>query len=519
MTSFDCIVIGAGHNGMAASTILSKSGRKVLLIEASSGPGGMGKTIEGFDGLSMVNTLNHLNSEVINELELTKFGLEQDHHFLKTICLEENKEKLIFEGSYGSNVLGIDNSELQSWLKLRKRLFLQSSMLKKFINSIPIQEDITAKEKLNLAYSAINLRLKGKDEFQEFFRMILMCIADIAEEFLSNDLLKGLLSYDATLGVKLGPRSPTSLIGLLYRLSGDINGKQGVQVFPKGGMNNLIQCFFKSLTKAGVSSKFNEIVKEIIIENGRAVGVKTSNGKEYQSKTILSAISPIVTFKNLVGYPNLDTGFVRAINSSRYEGNTSKLLLSLNKVPEITGIKTDLLGSRFIYAPSIEIVEEGFNPSKYNKVSENPTFEFIIPSCIDPSLTPKDTVLVSITIQNTPYMTNESWGKNKLLLQKAVINKIEKFSPGFSKTIIKSNFLTPLEIEKDYFVPGGHWHHSELQIDRMYSLRPVFGFANYQSPIENLYICGAGTHPGGGISGSSGLNAARKILNDQKGKI
>ena len=519
MTSFDCIVIGGGHNGMTASTILAKSGRKVLLIEASAELGGMGKTIKDFHGLSMINTINHLNSEVINALELKKFGFEESKKLLKTISLAENKEKLIFKGPYGSDVLGINNSELQAWLKLRKRLFLQSSVLKKFVNSIPVQENITFQEKINLAFTALNLRLKGKDEFQEFFRMVLMCIADIVEETLSSDLLKGLLCFDATLGIKLGPRSPTSLIGLLYRLSGEVNGHQGGQVFPKGGMDNLIQCFYKSLTQAGVSSKFNEVVSQIITEDGKAIGVKIASGKEYYAKTILSAVSPIMTFKNLVGFPKLDTGFVRAINCSRHEGNTSKLLLALNKLPEITDLNSELLDSRFIFAPSIETVEKGFNPSKYNQISKNPTFEFTIPSFIDPSLSPSDISLVSVTIQNTPYNINESWDKYKSSLQNLVIKKIEHFSPGFSKSIIKSKFLSPMDIENSYLVPGGHWHHSELQVDRMYSLRPAFGFADYKSPIEGLYICGAGTHPGGGISGSSGLNAARKILNDQKGRI
>ncbi len=518
--SFDVIIIGAGHNGMTAATKLANSGRKVLILESKDSPGGMAKSkelIKDFHISSLPHIINHLNPEVIKELKLIKNGLKFDNRLISTINIDPEKSPIVLRGSYGSKTEGLNNNDSKNWQSLRKRLLFQSSLLKRFINTIPLQsEKNSLGAKLKILKAGLDLRLSGKEEFQEFFRMILMCVADVLEENLEDNQLKGLVSFDSTLGMRLGPRSPTSLMGLLYFFSGEAIGHSAGQIIPKGGIGNLINAFFNSTIESGVKTKFNESVAKILIKNGKVTGVKTTSGQEYFGKSIIASTSPIKTFLELVGPTNLETGFLRQINSLRYKGNTSKLNLALDKKPLFNGLDNSLLSSRMVYAPSINHVEKNFNPSKYKQLASDPNFEIVIPSYIEPSLAPNGASVASIIIQNTPYDLKDGWDKNKETLMKRVLSKLEILSPGIGKSILSSELLTPIDIEKNYDVPGGHWHHSELQIDRMFSLRPVFGFSDYKTPLPGLYMCGAGTHPGGGVSGASGLNAAKKLISDNK---
>jgi len=520
MKSYDIIIVGAGHNGMAAAVKLSKSGRKVLLLESSSKPGGMAVSNEFFKGYNtatLPHLINHLSSDIISELDLFDHGLEIKNEIIPSISIDQNHNHVFLNGEYGSNVEGINSEDNHNWLKLRKRLFNQANLLKRFIGNAPInQENISFLEKLKFLKAGLDLRFQGKEEFQEFFRMILMCVADVLEEEIESDLLSGIVSFDSTLGIRLGPRSPTSLMGLLYRFSGEFNGQQGAQIFPVGGMEQLIKSFYASVESSGVTTLFSQTVKNFIIKDGKVDGVITKEGNEYKSSIVLSSVSPILTFLELIGPKRLDTGFIRELKSLRYHGNVSKLNLALDRMPIFEGLDENQLSSRIVYAPSIDHIEKNFNPSKYQELPHDPNFELVFPNRFDQSLAPNGAAIASIIIQNTPYNLKNGWKKSKEKLQNDVLSRLESFSPGIKKSILASQFLSPQDIENSFNVPGGHWHHSELQIDRMYSLRPVFKYSNYKTPLSGLYVCGAGTHPGGGINGNSGINAAKQIIKDIK---
>ena len=520
MKSFDVIIIGAGHNGLAASIKLAKTGRKVLLLETSSEPGGMASSKEIFNGFktaALPHIVNQLSSKAIKELDLLKFGLETKDYSIPTICIDNSGSYIQLSGNYGTKTEGISSIDQKNWIKLRKRLTYQSSLLKRFIYDSPINKDNNKfLQKLKFLKAGIDLRLKGREEFQEFFRMILMCVADVLEEEINDDLLKGLLSFDATLGINLGPRSPTSLMGLLYKLSGEVNGEQSSQIFPKGGIEKLIDTFYKSAIGSGVEVIFGQEVKNLIIENDKIFGVRTINGTEYKASRVLSSVSPIKTFFDFIGHKRLDTGVLRELKSLRYKGNVSKLNLALDRIPVSNFLDDKHLNSRIVYAPSINHVEENFNPSKYKELPEDPCFEILFPSIIDNDLAPKKINMASIIIQNTSYDLKAGWKKSKEILYNVILARLNSLFPGLKKSVIASQFLSPVDVERQFNVPGGHWHHSELQIDRLYSLRPIFKYSDYKTPIKNLYICGAGTHPGGGISGNPGINAANQIITDEK---
>ncbi|MBU2193427.1 MAG: NAD(P)/FAD-dependent oxidoreductase, partial [Alphaproteobacteria bacterium] len=254
------------------------------------------------------------------------------------------------------------------------------------------------------------------------------------------------------------------------------------------------------------------VVDKILVENGRAVGVELAGGEQLRAATIVSAINPATTFLDLVGPRELDTGFVRKVSHIRMKGDAAKLHLALDRPPEFLGVDAAGHRGRLVIAPSPNHVERAFNPSKYGEFSPEPVMEITLPSLADSSLAPDGACVLSAVVQYAPYALREGWTKGKPKFQKAILAQLEKFAPGIGKTIRHAELLTPADIEARYRMPGGHWHHGELEADQMLMSRPVFGADGYDTPVAGLYLCGAGSHPGGGVSGAPGLNAARRII-------
>jgi phytoene dehydrogenase-like protein len=347
---------------------------------------------------------------------------------------------------------------------------------------------------------------------RDFLRVLLMNVYDLLDEQLSDDRLKGLLAFDATLGSHLGPRSPTSLLGLYYRLAGEIGGLAGAQIQPKGGMGAVVAAIRAAAEKAGVSIRPASPVARVIVEKGRAVGVVTQNGETLRARTVVSAVNPATTILDLVGPREVDTGFVRKVRNIRMKGDAAKLHLALDRPPQFTGVDAAGHKGRLVIAPSPDHVERAFNPSKYGEFSPEPVMEITLPSLADPSLAPSGACVLSAVVQYAPYALKEGWAAGKPRFLKAIMAQLEAYAPGIGATVRQAELLTPADIEARYRMPGGHWHHGELQADQMLMSRPVSGWSGYDTPVEGLFLAGAGSHPGGGISGAPGLNAARRII-------
>lgn len=516
MTSFDAIVIGGGHNGLVAAVTLARAGRKVVVLEAASEIGGGARTEEfhpGFRVSSLAHVLNWLHPAVIRELELDKLGMTFEGRPMPTVALSPKGDHVVLRGAYGSAVDGLNPSNAAGWKELRELLLSQVEVLKPLLARRPPDlEDMAIVEKLALGGLALSLRRLGKEGMRDLLRMLLMNVDDVSGEYLQNDALRGLLAFDAVLGSHLGPRSPTSLIGLYYRLAGEIDGQPGGQMLPKGGMGAVMAMMQRSAVRRGVTIRTEAAVARILIEKGRAVGVVLANGEELRARTILSAINPRTTFVDLVGPRELDTGFLRKILNVRMKGNVAKLHLALDHVPEFAGVSAEDQKGRIVIAPSSNAVENAFNPAKYGEFSSEPVMEIVLPSLSDPSLAPEGACVLSANVQFAPYALKEGWETAKPRLQAAIVAQLERYAPGIGKSVVASELLTPADIEARFRMPGGHWHHGELQPDQMLMSRPVFGAGGYDTPIEGLFLAGAGSHPGGGISGVPGLNAAKRAI-------
>jgi phytoene dehydrogenase-like protein len=509
---YDAIVVGAGHNGLVCSALLAKSGKRVLVLEANEQVGGAAVTREFADGYSVsacAHLLYQLQPEVRKELKLSTRLASED---MTTIALGEDGKHLRLKGG---NVDGVSENDAKEYREFRKRTTRFSDLLRKFFNKKPPRLGTKNFSDLaTLAQLGLDLRLLGKEEMQEFLRLIGMNIHDEVTERFESPLLRGAVSIDAVLGTHLGPRSPNTFMTYLYRLAGD-HGRFAV---PAGGMGNVSNELAHAARDAGVTIRTAMPVKRIIITNGRATGVETESGEKFESLMIVSNADPKTTVMKLVGAQHVETGFARRITNLRAKGNAAKLHLALDGLPVIEGLSKKDYAERLIIAPSEDYVERAFNPAKYGESSPDPVLEITFPSFRDETLAPTGKHVMSAVVQYAPYALKGGWDDAaKAKFMKAIIATLSRYMPDIEARITASELLTPADLESEFHMTGGHWHHAELTLDQFLFVRPVNGAAQYELPIDGVYLCGAGAHPGGGVSGAAGRNAARAILSREKG--
>ena len=508
---YDAIVVGAGHNGLVCSALLAKAGKSVLVLEANEQVGGAAITREFADGYSVsacAHLLYQLQPEVRKELKLATRLASED---MTTIALSEdgNHVRLSADG-----VEGVSDEDAEQYRRFRKRMTRFSDLLRKYFNKPPPRlgtKDF--KDLLTLGQLGLDMRMLGKEEMQEFLRLIGMNIHDEINERFENPLLKGAISLDAVLGTHLGPRSPNTIMTYLYRLAGD-HGRVGV---PAGGMGSVSNELAHAARNAGVTIRTGMPVKRIVISNGRATGVETESGEHFESLMIVSNADPKTTVMKLIGAKHAETGFARRISHLRAKGNAAKLHLALDGLPAIEGLSKKDYGERIVIAPDEHYVERAFNPAKYGDSSPQPVIEITFPSFRDETLAPTGKHVMSAVVQYAPYALKGGWNEAaKAGFMKAILSVLARYMPDIEQRITASELLTPADIESEFHISGGHWHHAELTLDQFLFVRPVNGAAQYRLPIDGVYLCGAGAHPGGGVSGAAGRNAARTILRRER---
>jgi phytoene dehydrogenase-like protein len=508
---YDAIVVGAGHNGLVCSALLAKAGKNVLVLEANEQVGGAAVTREFADGYSVsacAHLLYQLQPEVRKELKLAPTLSSED---MTTIALGEKGKHVRLTRN---TVNGVADADAASYRRFKKRMMRFADLLRKYLNKAPPRlgtKDM--KDLVTLGQLGFDIRRLGKQEMREFLRLIGMNIYDELDERFESPLLKGALSLDAVLGTHLGPRSPNTVMTYLYRLAGD-HGRASV---PKGGMGSVSDELAHEARVSGATIRTQMPVKRIIVENGRVTGVETEDGERFDSYTVISNADPKRTVMGLVGARHVETGFARRIHHLRSKGNAAKLHLALDGLPIIEGLSKKDFAERLVIAPDEHYVERAFNPAKYGESSPNPVIEMTFPSFRDQALAPTGKHVLSAVVQYAPYELKGGWNKEaRETFRQAVIDTISKYAPDIEQRIIASELLTPADIEREFHITGGHWHHGELTLDQFLFVRPVSGAAQYRMPLDGLYLCGAGTHPGGGVSGAAGRNAARAILSREK---
>ena len=505
------VVIGGGHNGLVCAAYLAKAGRTVTLLEAADTIGGAAVTREftpGFRVSACAHVLNMLDAGIRGELALDANGLEIASANLQTIALADDGNHLSISGDSVSGA-GVSEADQSALVEYRKRMGRFARLLGGLNKRPPPRLAVNnSGDLLSIARLGLDIRRLGKTDMNEFLRIAGINIYDVLEENFENPLLKGALSLDGVLGAHLGPRSNNSVLNALYRNSVD----QGSMALPRGGMGAVTSALGAAAERNGVSIRTSSRVKRIQIDGDRIQGVELDNGEQIAAAAVVSNADPRTTFFGLLGARHLEAEFVRRIDNIRMNGNAAKLHLALDRLPEFTGLAQDKAGERLLIAPDVTYVERAFDHSKYGRYSTEPALEITIPSVHDDSLAPSGQHVLSAVVQYAPYTLKEGWGTGKQAFLDQLIDLIGRYAPDLRQRVVASELLTPVDIEREFGMTGGHWHHGEYALDQAFMLRPVPGAAQYTTPINGLFLCGAGCHPGGGVMGNAGRNAAKVVL-------
>ena len=511
---YDVVVIGAGHNGLVSAAYLAKSGKKVLVLEANDQVGGAARTVEFSDGFSVsecAHFLYALHPSIVKDLKLRKAGLTYAATGITTTALSRNGMHLHMKGC----VLAGDDISTADVKNYREFHGLMAKFAKVFASTLqnrpPRLMNGDLQDKLALLKLGVTVRKLGKHDMRELLRLGSINIYDLLEEYFDSALLKGALSLDAVLGSHTGPRSPNTVLSYLYRHIGQAYGVDG-PALPKGGMGAVTQALASSARSLGVEIRLNNRAEQIVISDDEVVGVQVQDGETIPARCVVSNADPKSTFAQLVGYPQLETDFARRVHNIRSRGNAAKLHLALDSLPEFTGLGKNHTGNRLLIAPDTDYVERAFNHAKYKEYSQRPIVEISIPTIHDTGLAPAGKHVLSAVVQYAPHNLSGGWSTANEDFKTRVIDLIDSYAPGLKQRIVASELLTPADIESRFGTTDGHWHHAELALDQFLMLRPFPGMSQYATPVEGLYLCSAGAHPGGNVTGLVGRNCAEAVL-------
>ena len=512
--SADVIIIGGGHNGLVCAATLARAGQSVLVLEAAEHVGGMAITrrfAEGFKVSAAAHLFNQMPLSLVRDLNLKHHGLAFAATDLPTIGLSPDEAPLRMGDLDALNVRS--EADARAYAPFDRRMNRFGKLIHAILASTPPRLGTTLwEDKWALAKMALKLRLLGRKEMRELLRIIGMNAYDLFEDEFQTPVLKGVLGFDAIVGSNFGPRAPGTVLTYLYRRAAEVSADSSTFVQPIGGLGTVTQALARAAEAAGARIRTQAPVARILVENDHASGVLLESGETIVANTVISNVDAKTTFLNLLGTEHLDTGFVRRIDHFRSAGMTAKLHLALAKRPNFTGVKPEWLGGRLVLSASLNELERAFNPTKYQSVSATPALEITIPTIHDSSLAPTGQHVLSSVVQYVPYSIKGGWQTHRAALTTQLIDLLDQHAPGLRDSVVAAELLTPEDLEKEFRVTGGHWHHGDLAFDQFYMVRPVPGATQYQTPLPGLYLCGASSHPGGGVMGLAGRHAAHRVM-------
>jgi phytoene dehydrogenase-like protein len=519
----DFLIIGGGHNGLVAAAYLARAGRRVLVLESREMVGGCSVTEEIWPGYR-VSTAAYLTSllheRVIRDLELERFGYKvdaKDPAFFspfpdgRCLFMWQDRQRTLEE------IAKFSRRDAERYPAYEDHIERLSRIVEELLLVTPPQfppdglGDVFEYLKL-----AARLYRIGRRDLAGLVKIFTQSAADMLDEWFESEELKVTLATDGVIGANGGPRSPGTAYILLHHSMGGVAGKRGLWGFVRGGMGAVSEAIAASARSRSAMIRTGASVEKILVRNGRAAGVVLAGGEEIQAGAVVSNLDPKMTFLRLIEEKELDPRFVESIRRYRCEGTSLKINLALSGLPQfraLPGAPGPQHRATMHICPSIEYVERAWDDAKYGRPSERPLLELTIPTMYDPSLAPPGRHIMGIFLQYAPYRLRESnWDELREPFANRVIGLIAEYAPNIRSIIERRHVLTPLDLERRFGLTGGNIFHGDMSLDQMFLMRPVAGWARYRTPIPGLYLCGSGTHPGGGVIGVPGYNAAREIL-------
>jgi phytoene dehydrogenase-like protein len=527
--STDALIIGGGHNGLVCAAYLAGAGLRVTVLEQRSVIGGAAVTEEfhpGFRNSVAAYTVSLLNPKVIRDLELPKYGLRvverRASNFLPTA---DGRYLLVGEGRTAAEVAKFSVKDATRLAEYGDRLGVVADVLRDLVletppNAVAGSWRTALPELLRAARVGGRLRQLDMSMRRELLSLFATSAGDYLDGWFESDPIKAAYGFDGIVGNYASPYTPGSAYVLLHHVFGEVNGKKGAWGHAIGGMGAITQAMAKSAQARGAVIRVSTPVREVLVEGDRAVGVVTDSGETIRAAAVISNLNPKLLYLQLLAAAALPDEFRERISRWRCGSGTFRMNVALAELPDFTCLpgKTpaDHHTAGIIIAPTLAYMEQAYFDARSSGWSRQPIVEIVIPSTLDDTLAPRGQHVASLFCQHVaPQLPNgESWDVHREVVADLMIDTVNQYAPNFKAAVLGRQIKSPLDLERTFGLVGGDIFHGALTLDQMFSARPMLGYGNYRGPLHGLYMCGAGTHPGGGVTGAPGHNAAREIISD-----
>jgi phytoene dehydrogenase-like protein len=529
MTETDVVIIGAGHNGLTCAAYLAMAGLRVKVVDRRKAVGGAAVTEEfhpGFRNSVAAYTVSLLNPQIISDLKLHNHGLRIVERCAQNFLPSPDGSYLLTgEGRTHQSIARLSERDAGQIDAFARELEAIADVLRQLVLRAPpnIVEGFgtgAIGEAFNALGTANILRRLTLEQQRSLLDLFTRSAGEMLDERFESDLVKALYGFDAIVGNYASPYAAGSAYVMLHHAFGEVNGKKGVWGHAIGGMGAITQAMARAARGHGAEIELDAGVREVIVERDRAVGVILDNGETIRAKYVASSVNPKLLYTRLLPADALPGAFLDRIKTWRNGSGTFRMNVALNALPSFTALPGagDHLTAGIIIGPSLPYMDRAWQDARAYGWSRDPVVEVLIPSTLDDSLCPPGQHVASLFCQHVaPQLPDgRSWDDHREEVADLMIATVDQYAPGFTASVIGRQILSPLDLERQFGLLGGDIFHGALTLNQLFSARPMLGHADYRGPLRGLYHCGSGAHPGGGVTGAPGHNAARVILGDHR---